>query len=448
MATAPCSPRAHHHYPPEVIPIMATFQPVRGTRDFYPEDMRLRNWLFDIWRETSRQFGFEEYDSCVLESEELYIRKAGDEITGQLYSFEDKGGRRIALRPEMTPSLARLILQRQKSLTYPLKWFTIPQCFRYERMTRGRKREHYQWNLDVVGQPDLVAEVEVISALLTSLEKTGLNASHVELRVNDRQILNALLRGLGIPEDRHTPVMVVIDKREKVAPEVLNDLLAEEGLDKKQVGRLNDFFAAAETGFSEAAGLLEDEGEATQGLLRLLDMLEMVGLRDYLTIDCTVVRGLSYYTGTVFELRDRAGKFRSICGGGRYDSLLSTYGGDSIPAIGFGFGDVVILELLEELKLLPALTHDIDYAVLPFSEDQVAVALDVAQRLRSAGLRVASDFSFRKLKRALQRADEMGARKAVLLLPDELAKGEVVVRDMAARSELRLAKEAFLADPS
>jgi histidyl-tRNA synthetase len=290
--------------------------------------------------------------------------------------------------------------------------------------------------------------VEIISALLTSLEKMGLNSSHVELRVNDRQILNTLLDGLGIAENKHTPVMVIIDKREKVAPEALNDMLAEEGLDKSQVGRLNEFFTAAESGFSEAAGLLGDNGEATQGLLRLGDMLELVGLRDYLTIDCTVVRGLSYYTGTVFELRDRGGKFRSICGGGRYDSLLSTYGGKSIPAIGFGFGDVVIMELLEELKLLPTLTHGIDYAVLPFSEEQVPVALEVAQRLRGAGLRVASDFSFRKLKRALQRADEMGARKAVLLLPDELAQGEVVVRDMAARSELRLAKEAFLADPS
>lgn len=435
-------------HPPEVNPIMATFQPVKGTRDFYPEDMRLRNWLFDIWRETSLQFGFEEYDACVLESEELYIRKAGDEITGQLYNFEDKGGRRIALRPEMTPSLARLILQRQNSLTYPLKWFTIPQCFRYERMTRGRKREHYQWNLDVVGQPDLVAEVEVISALLTSIKKMGLNPSHVELRVNDRQILNTLLNNLGIAENRHSPVMVIIDKREKLPPDALNALLAEEGLDKSQLGKLNDFFSAAESGFSEAAGLLGDNGEAAKSLLRLGDMLEVVGLRDYLTIDCTVVRGLSYYTGTVFELRDRAGKFRSICGGGRYDSLLSTYGGKSIPAIGFGFGDVVIMELLEELKLLPTLTHGIDYAVLPFSEEQVGVALEVAQRLRGAGLRVASDFSFRKLKRALQRADEMGARKAVLLLPDELARGEVVVRDMEARSEARLAKEAFLADPS
>ncbi|MCZ6531732.1 MAG: histidine--tRNA ligase [SAR324 cluster bacterium] len=426
---------------------MTTLQPVRGTRDFYPEEMRVRNWLFDIWRQTSLRFGFEEYDACVLESEDLYIRKAGDEITEQLYSFEDKGGRRIALRPEMTPSLARLILQRKNTLSFPLKWFTIPQCFRYERMTRGRKREHYQWNLDVVGQPDLTAEVEVISALLTSLEKTGLDASHVELRVNDRQILNGLLSNIGIPEDRHTEAMVVIDKREKLSPEVLDQLLRDVGLGNEQLDKLNAFFSAAEESFAEVGRHLGSHGAATEGLLRLLELLQGVGLRDYITIDCTVVRGLSYYTGTVFELRDRAGKFRSICGGGRYDSLLSAFGGESIPAIGFGFGDVVIQELLAELKLLPELTHDIDFAVLPFSEQQAPAALEVAQRLRGAGFRAGSDFSYRKLGRALQRASEIGARKAVLLLPEELERGELVVRDMAARTEVRVDKEEFLNDP-
>lgn len=426
---------------------MTSFQPVRGTRDFYPEELRVRNWLFDIWRETSLQFGFEEYDACVLESEELYIRKSGDEITGQLYSFEDKGGRRLALRPEMTPSLARLILQRRNALTFPLKWFTIPQCFRYERMTRGRKREHYQWNLDVVGQPDLTAEVEVVSALLTSLEKAGLDASHVELRLNDRRILNGLLSNIGIPEDKHTAVMVVIDKREKLPPEALDELLMKEGLERGQVDKLNAFFASAEESFAGVAAHLGDHAPATESLLRLVKLLEGVGLGAYVTVDCTVVRGLSYYTGTVFELRDRAGKFRSICGGGRYDSLLSSLGGESIPAIGFGFGDVVIQELLAELNMLPELTHDIDFAVLPFSEAEAEAALEVAQRLRKAGFRAGSDFSYRKLKRALQRADEIGARKAVLLLPEELGRGELVVRDMGARTEVRVDKEAFLANP-
>lgn len=421
-----------------------TLQPVKGTRDFYPEEMRIRNWLFDIWRSASRQYGFEEYDACVLESEELYIRKAGDEITGQLYSFDDKSGRRLALRPEMTPSLARLILQRKNSLTFPLKWFTIPQCFRYERMTRGRKREHFQWNADVVGQPDGVAEVEVLSVLLTSLEAMGLTAKHVQVLLNDRRILNAVLEHLKVPEESHLPVMVVMDKRDKISAEQLNAMLSEHGLNTEQINKLNDFLGM-ET-LSEVEAELGDIPPIAE-LKHLLHMLDTVGFPGYARFDITVVRGLSYYTGTVFEIRDTGANLRAICGGGRYDSLLSTFGGESIPAIGFGFGDVVILELLADLKLLPSLGTEMDYAVIPFSAEQTADALKVGQALRNQGHRVDVDFTFRKLKRALQRADDIGARRVVLLMPEELAKGEVVLRNMGDRSEERVPLETLLQQP-
>ena len=421
-----------------------SLQPVRGTRDFYPAELRLRNWLFDIWRESSRQFGFEEYDACVLEHEELYVRKAGEEITEQLYSFEDKGGRRIALRPEMTPTLARLILQRKNALTFPLKWFTVAQCFRYERMTRGRKREHYQWNADVIGQSRLVAEVEVLSVLILSLEKMGLSPSRVQVHLNDRRILGSVLAHLGVPAEQHVGVMVVMDKRDKLAPEALERQLAEQGLGKGQIDGLNELLRMDT--LEQVQGRL-GKTAALQDLRQLLDMLDAVGYGGYALFDITVVRGLSYYTGTVFEIRDTGVNLRAICGGGRYDSLLSALGGESIPAIGFGFGDVVILELLAELGLLPVLSSQIDYAVIPFSEAQVPQALTLSQALRKAGLRADSEFSFRKLKRALQRADEIGARKAVLLMPDELARGEVVLRDMARREERRIAMSEFLANP-
>ena len=422
-----------------------TLQPVKGTRDFYPEEFRQRNWLFEIWRETSRQFGFEEYDACVLESEELYVRKAGDEITEQLYAFEDKSGRRLALRPDMTPSLARLILQRKNALSFPLKWFTIPQCFRYERMTRGRKREHYQWNADVVGQPGLVAEVEVLSVLLMSLRKMGLTPSHVQVHLNDRRILNAVLDHIGVPEDKHLPVMVVMDKRDKISAEALTAMLVELGLDAGMIAALNEFLAM--TTLEEVGERLGD-ATVVADLARLLDMLEAVGLGGFGRFDITVVRGLSYYTGTVFEIRDAGANLRAICGGGRYDSLLSTFGGESIPAIGFGFGDVVILELLADLGLLPQLTAAMDFAVIPFSEAQSDGALSLSQALRDRGFRAEADYGFRKLKRALQRAEDNGARKVVLLMPDEWARGEVVVRDMATRQEAALSTEAFLADPN
>ncbi len=421
---------------------MADFQPVRGTRDFYPAELRLRSWLFDIWRETACQFGFEEYDACVLESEALYARKAGDEITEQLYAFEDKGGRRIALRPEMTPTLARMILQRKNALTFPLKWFSIPQCFRYERMTRGRKREHYQWNMDIVGQPAQVAEVELISALIMALEKMGLDDSRVRIHLNDRRLLNALLAHIGVSEAAHLPVMVVMDKRDKITPEALETLLAAQGLDAGQVGRLGEFLRM--TTLEEMRAELGDVPVLAE-LAQLLDSLERVGYGGYAHFDVTVVRGLSYYTGTVFEVRDAGGKLRAICGGGRYDSLLSTYGGQPVPAFGFGFGDVVILELLAEQGLLPDTGKGLDFVVIPFAEAQFPAALEVGQQLRLRGYRVEADFAARKLKRALQRADELGARQAILLLPEELARGELVVRDMAERREQRIDRGAFLA---
>jgi histidyl-tRNA synthetase len=410
-------------------------QPVKGTRDFYPDEMRLRNWLFAIWRETARSFGFEEYDACVLEHEELYVRKAGDEITEQLYNFEDKSGRRLSLRPEMTPSLARMILQRKSALTFPLKWFAIPQCFRYERMTRGRKREHFQWNMDVVGQPDLVAEVEVLSALLMSMQKMGLTEKHIRIHLNDRRLLNAVLNHLGVPVDRHLPVMVVMDKRDKITREALAEMLRELAVTPEQIEGLERFLAMKTLAEVEAA-LGPDP--AVVSLKRLLTLLDAVGLGAFAQFDITVVRGLSYYTGTVFEGRDAGATLRALCGGGRYDSLLSSYGGEPIPAIGFGFGDVVILELLSDLGLLPKLTAEVDFAVIPFSESEIPSALELSQRLRRAGFRCDADFSLKKLKRALQRADEVGARQAILLMPDELSQGLVVLRDMAKREEVRV----------
>ncbi|MDH4122354.1 MAG: histidine--tRNA ligase [Deltaproteobacteria bacterium] len=423
-------------------------QPVKGTRDFYPEDMRLRNWLFGIWRSTARTYGFEEFDACVLESEELYIRKAGDEITGQLYHFEDKGGRRLALRPELTPSLARMVMARQKALSFPIKWTSIPQCFRYERMTRGRKREHYQWNMDVVGQPLNAAEIELISALLTAIRAMGLDHSHVRLHLNDRRLLESILSSLNVPEDRRQGVLVVMDKRDKISPEHLESMLAEQGLTGVQLGHLNEFLGM--TSLEQVKARLAQNGGTAQGVKELEDLMGLLGrmgLGTFLTFDITVVRGLSYYTGTVFELKDARGQLRTLAGGGRYDSLLAHLGGDPVPAVGFGFGDVVILELLEDLGLVPKLNPAMDFVVIPFSETEIHQGLEIAQALREQGLSVDMDASLRRLKKALQRAEETHAQRAVLLMPDELAKGEVVVRVMATREEQRVNLKKFLASP-
>ena len=406
---------------------MIDLQPVKGTRDFFPDEMRLRNWLFEVWRNVSVQAGFEEYDTCVLEHEELYIRKAGDEISKQLYSFEDKGGRRLSLRPEMTPSLARLVLQHKKSLSFPIKWFSMPQCFRYERMTKGRRREHFQWNADIIGQAEIVAEAEILMLLISACELMGLSAKEIRVFINDRRILNSILSQISVPQEMHSEVLVIMDKRDKISIEALSKLLQDIGMSTTQVDQLNEYLLK-----SDLIELKKDLND-TQGideLQNLMDMMETAGFSDYLQFDISIVRGLSYYTGAVFEVNSPGKQHRSICGGGRYDSLLSTYGGEIVPAVGFGFGDVVVLDVLKDLERFPELPRKLDYTIIPFAREQVGTALNIAAILRQQGSTVDCNFSMKKMKKTLQQAGESGAAKAILLFPDELSENMVVIRDL------------------
>ena len=411
---------------------MIDLQPVKGTRDFFPDEMRMRNWLFQVWRSVSEQAGFEEYDTCVLEHEELYIRKAGDEISKQLYSFEDKGGRRLSLRPEMTPSLARLVLQRTKSLLFPIKWFSMPQCFRYERMTKGRRREHFQWNADIIGQPDMVAEAEILMLLISACESMGLSAKDIRVFINDRRILNAILSQLNVTEKLHSAILVIMDKRDKVSPETLGTMLKDVGMTSSQVQHLNEYLT--KTNLQK----LKEELQHTEGideLQHLLQLMDTAGYSDYLQFDISIVRGLSYYTGAVFEINSPEKQHRAICGGGRYDSLLSTYGGKSVPAVGFGFGDVVVLDVLRELERFPELSRKLDYTIIPFDNEQVGIALKIANELRSKGAIVDCNFSMKKMKKSLHEANESGAKFAILLFPEELKQEKVVIRDMQLREQ-------------
>ena len=265
---------------------MIDLQPVKGTRDFFPDEMRLRNWLFEVWRNVSVQAGFEEYDTCVLEHEELYIRKAGDEISKQLYSFEDKGGRRLSLRPEMTPSLARLVLQHKKSLSFPIKWFSMPQCFRYERMTKGRRREHFQWNADIIGQAEIVAEAEILMLLISACELMGLSAKEIRVFINDRRILNSILSQISVPQEIHSEVLVIMDKRDKISIEALSKLLQDIGMSTTQVDQLNEYLLK-----SDLIELKKDLND-TQGideLQNLMDMMETAGF----SVICNLIFPLS-----------------------------------------------------------------------------------------------------------------------------------------------------------
>ena len=406
---------------------MIDLQPVKGTRDFLPNEMRLRNWLFEIWRKTSVSAGFEEYDTCVLEHEKLYIRKSGDEISKQLYSFEDKGGRRLSLRPEMTPSLARLVLKQTKSLSMPIKWFSIPQCFRYERMTKGRRREHFQWNADILGQDDMVAEAEIIILILSACESMGITSDDIRVYLNDRRILNVILNKLNIPESLHSEVLVIMDKRDKISSSSLEKLLEGIGLSKKQVLQLNKYLL--ESNLRDLGKKLEYT-EGVKDLQLLIKLIETAGYGDYLKFDISIVRGLSYYTGTVFEINSKNKHHRAICGGGRYNSLLDAYGKESLPAVGFGFGDVVIFDVLKDLNLLPKFSKKIDYTIIPYNKEQVGIALKIASDLRLQGVTVDCNFSMKKMKKSLQIANETGAKNAILLFPDELSEEKVIIRDL------------------
>ncbi len=417
-------------------------QPPRGTRDFFPDDMRLRSWIFAHWREVARLFAFEEYDAPVLESEEIYIRKAGEEITAQLYSFEDKGGRRVALRPEMTPSLARMVLQKGRSLALPIRWFSIPQCWRYERMTRGRKREHYQWNMDLFGVADVTAEAELLAAIATLFERLGLTPADVGIRVSSRKVLQGVMDDLGVPAERFAEACVLVDKLDKLPRETLVADLAALGLEPEQIERLLDTLSIKD--LEQLAASVGEDDPAVVELRRLFRLVSDYGFGEWLCFDASIVRGLAYYTGVVFEAFDRGATLRAICGGGRYDHLLSTFGGKDIPACGFGFGDVVLVELLGDKGLLPELPPCVDDIVFAFAEELRPAACQVATKLRAAGRRVDLMLESKKVKAAFKHADRVGGRRMVLLAPDEWARGKVRVKNLETGAERDLSLEELL----
>jgi len=412
-----------------------TLQPPRGTRDFYPDAYRFREWLFGHFHAVARSFGFEGFDAPVLEHEELFTRKAGEEIVGQLYNFE-LHGRRYALRGELTPSLARMVMARAGGLRLPLRWYAIAQCWRYERMTRGRRREHYQWNMDVWGEPDVSAEAELIAAVFALVDRLGLAPGVVRVGVNSRALLEETLRA-GVLRDRpeaFPPLCVVIDKLDRIgADAVLEQLTDPKGpirlaaVDARQVV---DWLATRDV--EAAAGGLPADSPARGELLRLFELLDAYGVADRVEFDGSIVRGLAYYTGVVFEAFDAGRKLRAICGGGRYDRLLESLGGPSIPAVGFGFGDAVIEALLEDEGVRPECPRELDAVVFPFGDAERPAAIALARRLRTAGQSVELVLGSSKLKRALADADRAGARRIYLLGPDEVGRGEVLVRDLAS----------------
>ncbi len=412
---------------------------VRGTRDFYPEDMRLRNWLFDNFAYASLLHGFEEYDSPILEHEELYTRKQGEDIVKQLYNFEDKGSRKVSLRPEMTPSLARMVMSRAGVLPMPIKWFSIPQCWRYERTQKGRGREHYQWNVDVWGTNEISADAELFSVLVTFFESVGLTENEIVIRVSSRKVLEEVLGSLGIEGDSFAQTCVIVDKMDKLSSEVINEQLSDLGHSKEVISTIQSTLGI--NSLETLKNTLEKDSEALNELQTLFEAIESYGISDWVEFDGSIVRGLAYYTGCVFEVNDREGKFRAICGGGRYDKLLSTLGGKDLPATGFGFGDMVIMEVLAEKDLLPELLSGVEDVVIPLSPDLRNVAVKVASALRSSDRLVDLVLDDKKMKWAFKHAERIGATRIVLVGKEEWSRQKIKIKDLETGEETELSLE-------
>ena len=417
-----------------------------GFRDFYPEQLATRNYLMSVWRDVARRYGFVEYDGPPLEPLDLYTRKSGDEIVGQLYNFTDKGGREVALRPEMTPTLARMVSAKANAMRKPIRWFSVPQLFRYERQQKGRLREHFQLNVDIVGEASVAADAELLAVAIDVMRAVGLSSRDVRARVSDRRLLTAVLSHAGVKTAELPAVFAAIDKTGREPRE------ATLGKVEKAVGS-----AAARAGVSRILDSSTDLNvlaaefrhspdvmEAVTHLREYMNLLDALGVGDWIEFDLSIVRGLAYYTGKVFELFDAKGEFRAICGGGRYDDLLSTIGGVDLPALGFGMGDVVLTELLRSRGLLPTPELGTEYWVAADDESMLADVMTVAGRLRAKSRSVEYALKTQTLARQLKTASSVGVKSVVLLRRDDYANGNVTVKTLADGSERSVALDTFL----
>jgi len=419
---------------------MSAFTSLPGFRDFYPETFAVRAHIMGVWRETARRYGFEEYDGPPLEPLELYIEKSGAEIVRQLYNFTDKGGREVSLRPEMTPTLARMVGARARALRKPVRWFSIPQLFRCERTQRGRLREHFQWNVDIVGEDHVLADAEVLAVALDALRLLGLTAEDVVARVSDRRILERLLLHAGVPADQLPATYAVIDKLGREDEGRIRERLHEEaGLAAETIAEIFRIFGYGS--FEELASAyagVDGLAEEIDRLAEYFEHLNAMGFGDFVRFDPTIVRGLAYYTGIVFEVFDRAGELRAICGGGRYDNLLRALSDVDLPALGFGMGDVVLAELLADRGLLPTYAPRLDYYIVTIGDGERPLALNLARRLRGAGFSVAYGLRPAGVGRQFKDADARGAERVIVVGPEEAAAGEAIVKEMRTGAERRV----------
>ena len=406
-------------------------QSVKGTREFYPYEMALRSWLYSKISSVSELFGYQEYDGPFLESIDLYAAKSGEELVKeQSFVFPDRGGNLIALRPELTPSLARMVAQKQHELIYPLRWWSFGPFWRYEKPQKGRSREFFQWNIDLIGANSPEADAELVAICAEFFRTMGLTPDEVKIMVNDRRLMDEQLSQIGISQDKKGDVLGLIDRKDKMRTSEWAAYVQEKGLNQSQVDGL-------------LALLSNKEFENTsENLNRFFTALQALGVRDYVEYDPRVVRGLDYYTGIVFEAWDVGESSRAILGGGHYDNLVEEVGGDPLPAVGFAMGDVVLPIILKELNKLPDFkVYPANVLVTVFDENTLSASYSLAADIRKAGIAIQVYPEPGKLGRQFKFADRIGVRFVATIGPDEVEQGIVQIKDLGSGDQQSLKRD-------
>ncbi|PWH17286.1 MAG: histidine--tRNA ligase [Anaerolineae bacterium] len=404
---------------------------IKGTRDFYPENMAIRAWLYETIKTISQRYGYQEYEGPFLEPIELYAAKSGEELVKeQSFVFPDRSGELITLRPELTPTLARMVAQRQKQLIFPLRWWSFGPFWRYEKPQKGRSREFFQWNIDLIGLNTPEADAELLSVIVSFFKLVGLSSAQVKIFINDRKLMEDQLNQLGIPPERRSAVFRLIDRKEKMEFKEWQAYAQEEGLNTSQINGIVNLLQNTEL------------WQTSPNLIRIFQALENESASDYIEFDPNIIRGLDYYTSTVFEAKDIGGTVRrSILGGGRYDDLLAAVGGDPLPAVGFAMGDVVISLILQEYGCIPAniYAHPAKVLVTTFSNDTLSHSLKLAHHLREKGVNVITYPEPVNLNKQLKYADRVKIPYAIILGPDEIAIDRFALKSLSSGEQIQLA---------
>jgi len=422
--------------------------PAKGTRDFYPREMAVRNWIIDGWKQVSVRNGFEEYDGPIFEFLKMFQIKSGDEIVEQLFSFKDRGDRDLAIRPEITPTLARMVNQRINTLPRPLKWFSVPRLCRAERPQKGRLREFFQWNIDIIGVEDVLADAEVIFTTVDYLRQVGLTNSDVSVKFSSRKLLAGVLKSIGIAQEQLDALYSLLDKKSRLPPDTFTEALAEKVPTAEMAANIAAFMELDAVSAIKSVVEPNDEiNKAVDELAELVHYLDRMGVADYCRFDPSIVRGLAYYTGVVFEVHDIVGQLRAIGGGGRYDNLLKDFGGPNISATGMGMGDCVLEILLREKQLLDDKTvaNPLEYFVAFADKAYRERAVEFTAELRLKGISANFSYKMAGLAKQLKEASERNAQKCIII-GAEIDNNELVVKDMAAGRQQTVPVDKFFAE--